>query len=158
VTADPSGSAPKEDPMSMRFEHANLCVRNVDEMVRFLRTAFPEFEVRGEGKTVLGSRWLHVGTDETYIALQEASREPAESWVPYSQKPGTNHLGFEVGDVEALRQRMLAEGYQESTVPNKHPHRRRVYFHDREGNDWEFVEYTSHDPKLRNDYDIPDIG
>ena len=143
--------------MSIRLEHANLCVRNVDEMARFLRTAFPEFGVRGEGKTVLGSRWLHVGTDDTYLALQEASAEPAEAWVPYSEKPGTNHLGFHVPDAEALRQRMREAGYQESTVPNRHPHRRRVYFHDREGNDWEFVEYMSEDPAERNDYEVPDI-
>ncbi len=143
--------------MSIRLEHANLCVRDVDEMARFLSTAFPEFKLRGEGKTVLGSRWVHVGTDQTYIALQEASREPAEVWVPYSEKPGTNHLGFEVPNAGALRERMLAEGYQESTVPNRHPHRRRVYFHDREGNDWEFVEYASVDPAERNDYEIADL-
>ena len=77
--------------------------------------------------------------------------------MPYSQKPGTNHLGFEVGDAEALRRRMLEAGYTESTVPNRHPHRRRVYFHDLEGNDWEFVEYASADPAERNDYAIPDV-
>jgi len=142
--------------MSVRLEHANLCVRDVDEMARFVRTAFPEFEVRGEGKTLLGARWLHVGTDQTYLALQGSLQEAAEAWVPYSQKPGTNHLGYEVSDVEALRQRMLSAGYAESTEPNEHPHRRRVYFHDSEGNDWEFVEYASDDPAERNDYALPD--
>lgn len=142
--------------MSVRLEHANLCVRDVDGMARFVRTAFPEFEVRGEGKTLLGARWLHVGTEDTYVALQQALREADEPWVPYSQKPGTNHLGFVVPDAEALRQRMLAAGYRESTVPNDHPHRRRVYFHDPEGNDWEFVEYASDDPTERNDYALPD--
>ncbi len=140
--------------MSIRLEHANLCVRDIDEMAAFLRTAFPEFGVRGQGKTILGSRWMHIGTAETYIALQQSSAEPAEEWVPYSQKPGTNHLGYEVDDVEALRKRMLAAGYEDSTVPNDHPHRRRVYFHDSEGNDWEFVEYRSDDPAERNDYEL----
>lgn len=143
--------------MTVRLEHANLCVRDLDEMVRFLTTAFPDFGVRGEGETTRGARWLHVGIDDTYLALQHAREEPAEAWVPYSEKPGTNHLGFVVDDVEALRRRMLAAGYRESTVPNAHPHRRRVYFHDREGNDWEFVEYTSDDPRERNDYDVPDV-
>ncbi len=140
--------------MSIRLEHANLCVRNIDEMAAFLRTAFPEFGVRGQGKTIFGSRWMHIGTAETYIALQQSSAEPAEEWVPYSQKPGTNHLGYEVDDVEALRKRLLEAGYRDSTVPNEHPHRRRVYFHDPEGNDWEFVEYRSEDPAERNDYEI----
>ncbi len=46
---------------------------------------------------------------------------------------------------------------RETTVPNEHPHRTRVYFNDPEGNDWEFVEYHSQDPSERNDYAIPDV-
>ena len=142
--------------MSVRLEHANLIVRDIDEMTRFLRTAFPEFRVRAEGKTWTGSRWSHVGTDDTYVALNEATKEPAERWVPYSGVPGTNHLGYAVDDAEGLRRRLAAAGYRDSTIPNDHPHRRRVYFHDSEGNDWEFVEYRSDDPSERNDYDLPD--
>jgi catechol 2,3-dioxygenase-like lactoylglutathione lyase family enzyme len=144
--------------MSVRLEHANLIVRDVDETTRFLRTAFPEFRVRGEGRTWHGTRWVHVGTDATYLALVEATREPAERWVPYAGKPGLNHLAFEVVDAEALRSRLCAAGYEDSTVPNAHPHRRRVYFHDTEGNDWEFVEYLSDDPAERNDYALPDAS
>ncbi len=77
--------------------------------------------------------------------------------MPYGGKPGLNHLGYVVDDVEALHARMTAAGYRDSTVPNQHPHRKRVYFHDAEGNDWEFVEYASTDPAERNDYDLPDL-
>ena len=143
--------------MSTRLEHANLAVRDVDGAIRFLRTAFPEFRVRHEGKTWQGWRWVHLGTDDVYLALNEAPKEPAETWEPYRGKPGLNHLGFEVDDVEALRARLAAAGYRDTTVPNDHPHRRRVYFHDAEGNDWEFVEYRSDDPAERNDYEIADF-
>lgn len=143
--------------MSIRIEHANMIVRDIDATVQFLETAFPEFRVRREGESN-GRRWLHIGTDDTYIALNEATAEPAESWVPYSGKPGVNHLGYEVDDADALRERMLAAGYEDSTVPNKHPYRKRVYFHDPDGNDWEFVEYLRDDPAKRNDYDLPDIA
>ena len=37
------------------------------------------------------------------------------------------------------------------------PYRKRVYFTDPEGNDWEFVQYSSDDPAERNDYEHPDI-
>ena len=144
--------------MTIRLEHANLAVRDVDGAVRFIQTAFPEFRIRREGKSWQGLRWLHVGTDDTYLAINEAPEEPAEIWVPYGGKPGLNHLGYEVDDAEALRQRLLAAGYRDSTVPNQHPHRRRVYFYDAEGNDWEFVEYLSDDPARRNDYDLPDFS
>jgi len=143
--------------MSIRIEHANMIVRDVDGMIAYLHTAFPDHRLRGEGKGFFGARWVHFGDDYTYIALSEATAEPAEQWVPYAGKPGTNHLGFEVDDVGSLRARLLAAGYEESTVPNTHPHRRRVYFHDPEGNDWEFVEYLSEDPAERNDYKLPDL-
>jgi len=144
--------------MTVRLEHANLIVRDVDETIRFLRSAFPEFRVRGEGRTWQGTRWVHVGDDETYLALVEATEEPAERWVPYAGKPGLNHLAFEVDDAEALRERLRAAGYEDSTVPNAHPHRKRVYFHDAEGSDWEFVQYFSQDPAKRNDYALADVS
>ncbi len=141
--------------MEIRLEHANIVVRDFEATVRFLNAAFPEFRVRREGLNE-GRRWMHIGTDNTYIALNEASEEPAESWVPSSGKPGVNHLGFEVKDIGALRERLAVAGFKDSTYPNNHPHRKRVYFHDAEGNDWEFVEYYSDDPAERNDYDLPD--
>ena len=140
----------------IRLEHANLHVRDVDETIRFLRTAFPEIRIRGEGRNFEGARWVHVGTDDTYLALVEASRASARRREPYAPEPGMNHLGFEVSDAAGLRARMRAAGYRESTVPNAHPHRARVYFSDAEGNDWEFVEYRSDDPAERNDYALGD--
>ncbi len=141
--------------MEVRLEHANIVVREFDAMVRFLNTAFPAFRVRQEGLND-GQRWMHIGTDDTYIALTEASEEPAEEWIPYSGRPGVNHLGYEVDDVEALRARLAAAGFRDSTYPNNHPHRKRVYFYDADGNDWEFVQYFSDDPGRRNDYELPD--
>ena len=85
-----------------------------------------------------------------------ASAKPGKPWAPYTGLPGVNHLGYEVDDVEALRHRLAAAGYRDSTVENAHPHRKRVYFHDPEGNDWEFVQYLSPDPAQRHDYDLPD--
>ena len=142
--------------MGPSLEHANLTVRDVDAMIRFLGTAFPEFRVRGEGTNAHGVRWVHIGTDDTYLALNEARQEAAEPWEPYAGKPGVNHLGYEVDDAEAVRDRLASAGYRESTVPNAHPYRIRVYFYDPEGNDWEFVQYSSADPDERNDYALPD--
>ena len=91
------------------------------------------------------------------LGFQFVSAEAAEAWVPYGGKPGLNHLGFEVEDVVGLRERLREAGYRESTVPNDHPHRTRVYFRDAEGNDWEFVQYLSDAPAERNDYALPDF-
>jgi catechol 2,3-dioxygenase-like lactoylglutathione lyase family enzyme len=142
--------------MEVRLEHANLSVRNVEAMIRFLMTAFPEFRIREEGKNRDGGRWVHVGTNDTYLALNQAKADSERHWKPYSGEPGVNHLAYEVDDVESLRERLNAAGYRDSTVPNAHPHRKRVYFYDPDGNDWEFVQYFSQDPSERNDYQLPD--
>lgn len=141
--------------MTIRLEHANMNVRNINDTVRFLIAALPEFQIRREGQNE-GQRWMHIGTDDTYIALHESTDEPTEKWVPYAGKPGINHLGYEVDDVDAVRARLSAAGFRDSTYPNNHPHRKRVYFYDADGNDWEFVQYLSDDPKERNDYEMPD--
>ena len=44
--------------MAVRMEHANLTVRDIDGMIRFLQTAFPEFQVRRDIKSQDGSRWV----------------------------------------------------------------------------------------------------
>ena len=65
--------------MVVRLEHANLTVRDIEGMIRFLQTAFPEFRVRGEGISQDGSRWVHIGTQETYIALSPANAKPEKN-------------------------------------------------------------------------------
>lgn len=142
--------------MTIRLEHANLIVRDMDAMIHFIQTALPEFLIRHDETDADGHRWVHVGTEDSYLALNQATSEGAERWVPYEGKPGLNHLGFEVEDAEAVRTRLNAAGYRDSTYPNEHPYRRRVYFYDDEGNDWEFVQYLSDDPEQRNDYALPD--
>lgn len=142
--------------MGARLEHANLIVRDIDAAVRFLQTAFPEFGIRADETDPDGTRWVHVGTHETYIALNKSTIEPTARWKPYSGVPGVNHLAYEVDDVEALQQRMTAGGFQDSTPPNNQPWRKRVYFYDPDGNDWEFIQYLTGDPEKRHDYSISD--
>ncbi len=144
-----------EHIMTTRLDHANIVVRDIDSTISFLQAAFPDFQVRREWSDE-GRRCLHIGNDDTYIALNESTVEPMEKWQPYTGKPGVNHLGFEVDDVEALRKRLVAAGFPDTTYPNNHPHRKRVYFNDAEGNDWEFVQYLSDVTAERNDYELSD--
>lgn len=142
--------------MAMRLEHANLCVHNIDAVIQFLLTAFPAFRVRHDQVEPDGSRWVHVGTDQTYIALTQAHPDFKTRGTPYRGRPGLNHLAYEVDDVDALQARLRDAGYEDSTVPNAHPHRKRIYFYDPEGNDWEFIQYLSDDPAKRHDYQLPE--
>lgn len=138
--------------MNPRLEHANLAVRDIDATLRFLTTALPAFRLRFDGVDDRGRRWVHVGTDDAYLALYPATDTPAERWAPYAGKPGVNHLGLVVDDALAVRERLAAAGYRDTPVDNHHPARRRVYFLDPDGNDWEFVQYLSEDTAQRHDY------
>lgn len=136
--------------MTPYLEHANLTVRDLDGAVEFLRTAIPEFEVRGRGEGD-DRRWLHLGTATSYVAL-EAPHEPGERMQRPYRDPGINHLGFVVEDAAAVRLRLLEAGYTEGIQAGPHPHRVRIYFYDRDGIEYEFVQYLSGDDAERNDY------
>jgi catechol 2,3-dioxygenase-like lactoylglutathione lyase family enzyme len=133
-----------------RLEHANVSVHDPEGITRFMLAAFPDFRVRGEGLDDYGRLWRHVGDDECYVALQAVPKDSSRH--PYGSTPGLNHLGFEVDDLDALRARLEAAGFAHNLLVANHPARRRIYFHDPEGNDWEFVEYTTGDRAKRNDY------
>ena len=134
----------------MRLEHANISSTHPEELTHFLQTAFPDFRVRGKGSGTGGRPWCHVGNDDFYIAITTVSETTDRA--PYSNSTGFNHLGWEVDDVVALEARMADAGYTPNLKEHHHPARLRTYFHDPDGNDWEFVQYLSEDPTERNDY------
>ena len=142
--------------MIAQLEHVNLCVSDIDGVIKFLQIALPDFIIRHDETDTDGNRWVHIGNDKTYIALNNSTQKVLSGWTPYSGKPGVNHLGYIVDSVEQVRTRLLAAGYNESTVENIHPFRKRLYFYDSEGRDWEFVEYLSDKVEERNDYTLAD--
>lgn len=138
--------------MLIKLEHVNLQVRQIQALVDFLLCAFPEFTIRHDSGVDDPERWLHVGNENYYVALSLASQDAKESRVLYSSTPGYNHFGFVVDDLDALRARLLQAGYEENTIYNNHPARKRAYFFDAERNDWEFVEYLTDNKAEQNDY------
>ncbi len=133
-----------------KLEHANLSVTDIDVMTRFILTAFPHYYVRGEGVDDRGRRWRHVGDTNHYLALMQVSGQLGRE--PYEDSPGMNHLGWEVDDVAALEARLRTAGFTPNLHMDDHPARRRTYFYDPDGNDWEFVQYLTEDLQARHSY------
>ena len=100
--------------MSGQVEHANIKVRDIDETVNFLTTALPNFKVRG-GSDEPSKKWVHIGTESTYLALNEDGRGTQK------QGPGLNHVGFVVDDTDAVRERLEKAGFKEGYVPEPIP-------------------------------------
>ena len=141
--------------MNCQLEHANITVMDLDRAVEFLTTAFPQFVVRGGGEADRGTwkeRWLHLGTDSMYIALVEPSIASRTARRP-ERETGINHVGFVVDDVNDIMQKMERAGHKHALVDER-PARRRLYVTDDDGITWEFVEYSSDDPAVRNDYSL----
>lgn len=132
------------------LEHANITVNDIDELLAFLQLALPEYKIRGGGEHN-GRKWVHIGTEETYLALNEATVDNDGSDNRYT-KNGLNHLGFVVEDVESVAQRLEEKGYKRSYPKTVQKFRIRDYFYDKAGNEYEFVQYLSDKPEERNDY------
>lgn len=144
-----------EEYGAQMLEHVSLTVRNIPTIARFLCRALPDFRIRGSG-TIRHDGWTqawsHVGNNEQYIALYQARRDATSRPAAHSFAPSANHVGFMVDDVETVRARLLSAGYREGHKAEPHKHRRRVYFVDPEGFEWEFVQYLSGDDREKNQY------
>ena len=140
--------------MEPYLEHASITVADIDEAMRFLTIAFPEFKIRGKGESVTDGvtrKWLHFGTDETYVALESVSTEDDGTRRPY-RDTGINHIGFVVENVDSITSKLEEAGYTQSIAVDPHPFRKRAYFCDGSGIEYEFIEYLSDNPHKRNDY------
>ena len=131
------------------LEHNNITVNNLDEAVKFIQTAMPEFEIRGEGADNQ-RRWAHIGTNQSYVALTETTKEvtASENYLTH----GFNHMGFVVNDVRAVGQRLREAGYKSSYPFTEHKHRLRDYYLDADGNEYEFIQYLSDKTEERSSY------
>jgi len=133
----------------MYLEHVNITVNNLQEAIKFFQTAFPHFKVRGGGDEL--RKWVHLGDENTYIALNQAE-DPMQKVEKNYDKTGINHIGFVVEDVEKIAANLLNKGYQRDYPKQVEKFRIRDYFADADGNQYEFVQYLSEIPAEKNSY------
>ncbi|WP_394751012.1 VOC family protein [Spongiimicrobium salis] len=132
------------------LEHANITVSDLQEAIRFFQTAFPHFRIRGGGNDM--REWVHLGDDNTYVALNQAKENALKTNKNYD-KIGINHLGFVVEDVAHIARDLLRAGYQRDYPKQVEQFRIRDYFADTDGNQYEFVQYLSEAVHEKNSYD-----
>lgn len=135
----------------MRLEHINMVVSDLDKTLGFYSAAFPHWQIRTRGVADwygVQREWLHFGDDYNYLTLNDQGENTPRDL--QSNDLGIAHLGFEVKNLEALKQRMATVGFQPSHTGATHPFRRNVYFIDPNGVEVEFIEYLSDLPAQRN--------
>ena len=89
--------------MRTYLEHANITVSDIDATIEFLRAIEPDFIVRQDETPPDGYRWVHIGNDTFYIALQQPhlGSEPNRALPTYINF-GVNHLAWVVDNLDAV--------------------------------------------------------
>jgi catechol 2,3-dioxygenase-like lactoylglutathione lyase family enzyme len=109
-----------------RIRHLAILTEDVDRLVRFYTTAFGLKIVHGVGTATYLS--------DGHINLAIIPIEPERKIEGPQLQPGINHLGFEVEDVDALRN-VCNELSATSAIDKRPPNREAEYrVHDPDGN------------------------
>ena len=127
-----------------KIEHVNITVPNIDAAVNFLKIVAPDFEIRNDEKPLNEKRWMHIGNNEFYFALQESPLEtepkkPNQTYINF----GFNHIGLVVNNIDDIEKQLIEADYKKGIDTPKETFRKRIYYFDTAGFEWELVEYLS---------------
>lgn len=125
---------------SAKLEHANITVSDADKTARTLCDLFG-WHVRWEGDVLGGAgRTVHVGDDDTYLAIYTPKGGTAPTVDSYNHHGGLNHVGVVVDDLEAVERKVAEAGYKPHMHADYEPGR-RFYFDGDDGIEFEVVSY-----------------
>ena len=114
------------------LEHVNITVSDPTRTAAMLSDLFG-WKIRWEGPAKMGGRTIHVGTDDTYLAVYTNGSAPKMGRL--------NHVGVVVDDLDAVEARVVTAGYQTHSHGDYEPGR-RFYFNDHDGIEFEIVSYV----------------
>jgi len=122
-----------------QLEHANLTVRDPLETAKLFGRLF-NWTIRWQGDAIHDGFSVHVGSDDTYLALYKGPTQSHPKQSSYETPLGLNHLGVVVDDLTSTEQRVKQEGL----IPHSHASYepgKRFYFQDKDGLEIEVIEY-----------------
>ena len=127
-----------------RLEHVNVTVPDTQKTAKRLSDLFG-WHIRWEGAAVNGGYTVHVGTDDSYVALYtgpggSANQTPETN--SYLQRGGLNHIGVVVDDLDAIEAKVKALGFTPHSHADYEPGM-RFYFIDDDGIEYEVIAYDS---------------
>ena len=123
-----------------RLEHVNVTVTNPDATAQVLCDLFG-WRIRWQGPGMTTGRTVHVGGDDSYVALFSFGAPATPTSSSYATRAGLNHIGVVVDDLDAVEARVKAAGF----VPGNHADYepgKRFYFTENNGVEIEVVSYA----------------
>lgn len=125
--------------LSARLEHLNVTVSDPKATAAWLGRVFG-WKIRWEGPGMTTGYTVHVGNEDSYIALFTYPETPEPKEESYVTKGGLNHWAVVVDDLDAVERRVKAEGFEPKSHADYNPGR-RFYFNDADGIEVEVVQY-----------------
>lgn len=122
-----------------RLEHANITVTDPAKTADWMTKVFG-WHIRWQGGSIHNGHTIHIGSDDSYLALYRAPEDLAEPGDTYRTTAGLNHLALVVGDLDAAEARVKAAGFTPRSHADYEPGR-RFYFEDGDGVEYELVQY-----------------
>jgi len=108
------------------LEHVNFTVTDLDRTANNLCNLFG-WHVRWKGDSIHGGTSVHVGTEDSYVALYAMGPPPSPNENTYSTRGGLNHIGVVVDDLESVEERVIAAASNRTPTSDYDPGR-RFYF------------------------------
>lgn len=125
-----------------QLEHVNITVSDPKKTAAMLRDLFG-WHTRWEGAAKNAGYTVHVGSDESYVAVYSGS-DPAQTLpkadASYQMRGGLNHIGVVVDDLDVTEAKVKALGFVPTSHADYEPGR-RFYFHDADGIEFEVISY-----------------
>ena len=110
-----------------RLEHVNIAVRDPKATAKVLSDLF-DWKTRWEGPALRDGFTVHVGDEETYLALYRHSDHAMDQQAPrYTHLAAMNHIGIVVDDIDAIEAAVKAKGYETHSHADYEPGRRFYY-------------------------------
>lgn len=123
-----------------KLEHVNVTVTDPDRAAETLAQIFG-WRVRWSGASLHGGRTVHVGGDDTYIALYTLNPQAPVSGECYRTVRGLNHIALVVENIDEIENRVLEAGLEPHLHQEYEPGK-RFYFYDADRIEYEVVSYT----------------
>jgi len=125
--------------MPATLEHANLTVSDPKATAAWMCELFG-WHIRWQGKAKDKGYTVHVGSNDSYLALYAPASAASAGKDTYSTIGGLNHVGVVVDDLDATEARVKAAGFKPHMHADYEPGR-RFYFNDSDSVEFEVVAY-----------------
>ena len=118
------------------LEHANISVTDPERSASLLEDLLG-WKERWRGPSLKYGRSIHVGSEETYLALYTGDHVAGE----YEKGNPLNHLAFRVDDLDAAQAVVEKHGLEPFNRGQYDPGPESFYFFDWDGIEFEIVRY-----------------